>query len=181
MPHIVYQTEGIVLGEGVFGEADKALTVFTREFGKIRAVATGVRYLKSKLRYNLGIFSYSRFGLIAGKFSDKKMWRIIDADEVAGRGEMNYGSKNSIVFARLTGFLNRMVQGEERNDFLWNKTREVFSALSGGSLSEQEMDDLEISFLLETLENLGYADNVRFNSRSEAITAINRGIKESML
>ena len=61
MSHIVYQAEGIVLGEGSFGEADKALTVFTEDFGKIRAVAAGARYLKSKLRYNLGVFSYSRF------------------------------------------------------------------------------------------------------------------------
>jgi DNA repair protein RecO (recombination protein O) len=43
-----YRTEGIVLRGHDLGEADRILTILTREHGKVRAVAKGVRKLTSK-------------------------------------------------------------------------------------------------------------------------------------
>lgn len=44
----LYQDEGVVLRTAKLGEADRIITVFTRDHGKIRAVAKGVRRTKSR-------------------------------------------------------------------------------------------------------------------------------------
>ncbi len=46
--HRTYRAEGIVLRGRDFGEADRILTLFTPEHGKVRAVAKGVRRANSK-------------------------------------------------------------------------------------------------------------------------------------
>ncbi len=44
-----YKTEAIVLKHADLGEADRILTLYTPNYGKIKAVAKGVRKMKSKL------------------------------------------------------------------------------------------------------------------------------------
>ncbi len=181
MAYIIYQTEGIVLGGSDFREADRILTVFTEKFGKITASAKGVRQMKSKLRYNLETFSYSRFGLLAGKSSGRSVWKIVDAEETARKGEIFSSPRNSEVFSGFAGLLNRMVQGEERNDFLWSKLKNAYAILSEKTLGKSEAEEMEISFLSEILHNLGYMEKEEYASKKEAISAINNAIKESML
>jgi DNA repair protein RecO (recombination protein O) len=48
-PPRTYRTEGLVLKKVPFGEADLMLTLYTREAGKLRAVAKGARRSRSKL------------------------------------------------------------------------------------------------------------------------------------
>ena len=44
----LYQDEGVVLRTAKLGEADRILTLLTRDHGKVRAVAKGVRRTKSR-------------------------------------------------------------------------------------------------------------------------------------
>ena len=44
----LYRDEGVVLRTAKLGEADRIITLLTREHGKIRAVAKGVRRTKSR-------------------------------------------------------------------------------------------------------------------------------------
>jgi len=44
----LYQDEGVVLRTSKLAEADSIITVLTRDHGKIRAVAKGVRRTKSR-------------------------------------------------------------------------------------------------------------------------------------
>ena len=178
MSHIIYQTEGIVLGKKDFGEADRVLTVFTKEFGKINAVAQGVRYIKSKLRYSLEPLSFLRVGLVAGKSGE---WRIVDAEEIENYREIITKPENIILFSRIISLIDKMLQGEEKNIFLWNKIKNISEILSRKKLSKKELRALEISSLLEILNNLGYIDIQRCKTEKESVSAINKAIKESML
>lgn len=163
-----------------FGEADRLFTIFTEKFGKINAVAQGVRHLKSKLRYNLETFSLSRLGLIAGK-SAQGGWRIVDAEEIDSHKNLLSKPENLSVLSRAAGVADRMVQGEEKNIFLWNKTKEFFRVLSAKQLDKKELRNLEIKFLFDILKNLGYIDIQNYKTNKEAVFAINKAIKESML
>lgn len=155
-------------------------TIFTEKFGKINAAAQGVRHLKSKLRYNLGTFSRSRLGLVASK-SALGGWRIVDAEEIDSHKKILSKPENLATLSRIAGFIDRMVQGEDKNIFLWNKIKEIFDILSGKKLDKKELRNLEIKFLFDILKNLGYIDIQDYKTNKEAVFAINKAIKESML
>lgn len=52
-----YTTEAIVIRHRDFGEADRIITLFTPEHGKIRAIAKGVRRSRSKSAGHLDLFT----------------------------------------------------------------------------------------------------------------------------
>ena len=62
-----YKTKGIVLKRMNFGEADRILTIITERFGKIKAIARGVRKGKSKLAGHLEPFMLIDMQLHEGK------------------------------------------------------------------------------------------------------------------
>ena len=60
-------TQGLVLTRTNFGEADRIVTFLTRDFGKVRVMAKGVRKEKSKLAGGIELFSISDIGFVAGR------------------------------------------------------------------------------------------------------------------
>jgi hypothetical protein len=66
----VYKTEAIVLKRTNLGEADNIITLYTPNFGKIRAVAKGVRRPKSKLGGHLDLLTQSALLLAQGQNLD---------------------------------------------------------------------------------------------------------------
>jgi len=169
MAYRVYQTEGIVLAKKDFGEAERLFYIFTEKFGMVKAVARGVRYIKSKLRPNLDLFFYDNFSLIMAR----DVWKITDATEIA-----NIKNPEGLkIFAKIANFLTRMIKGEEKNDFIWQEIKNLFFFLKSDN---RNLKDLEISFLARLLNNLGYLPEIP-SSRKSLISAINKAVKESML
>ena len=66
----VYKTAAIVLRHRKLGEADKILTLFTANYGKLDAVAKGVRRPTSKLAGHVEPLTYSTFLLAQGRELD---------------------------------------------------------------------------------------------------------------
>jgi len=66
----VYSADAIVIRSREYGESDRLLTLFSREKGKIDAVAKGVRKPKSKQRGGTQLFTYADFLLYKGKTLD---------------------------------------------------------------------------------------------------------------
>ncbi len=65
--------QSIILKKSVFSEGNEIITIYTRELGKVRAVARAVKSIKSKLAYGLQTLFYSEVELI----QSKKMHQII--------------------------------------------------------------------------------------------------------
>jgi len=65
-----YQTEAIVIKQSKLGEFDKILTVYTPEFGKLKAVAKGACRPKSKLGGNVEPLTFSLMYLARGRNLD---------------------------------------------------------------------------------------------------------------
>jgi DNA repair protein RecO (recombination protein O) len=65
-----YRTEAIVLRRKDFGEADRVLTLFTPELGKVRVVAKGIRKPRSRKAGHLELFTCSRLLLAKGRDLD---------------------------------------------------------------------------------------------------------------
>jgi len=66
-----YKATGINLKSMPLGEADRLVTILTREYGLIRAVAPGARKQKSKLGGRIGLFVVNQLLLAKGRSLDK--------------------------------------------------------------------------------------------------------------
>lgn len=66
----LYRTDAIVLGYRNLGEADKILTLFSPDKGKIHAVARGVRRPRNSLLAGSQLFSYCNFFIMEGRSLD---------------------------------------------------------------------------------------------------------------
>ncbi len=67
----LYRTEGIILRSRTLGEADKILTIFTKEKGKIETVARGARRPRNRLVGASQQFSYIKMLVFGGKGLDQ--------------------------------------------------------------------------------------------------------------
>lgn len=56
----LFTTDAIVIRSIHYGESDKIVTFFTRDFGKIKGIAKGARKSKKRFQNALGLFSYLR-------------------------------------------------------------------------------------------------------------------------
>jgi DNA repair protein RecO (recombination protein O) len=65
-----FRTEAIVLRRKDFGEADRLLTLFTPETGKIRALAKGIRKPRSRKAGHLELYTRSNLLLAKGRDMD---------------------------------------------------------------------------------------------------------------
>lgn len=66
----IYSSEGLVLKRINYSDSDRIVTIFSRDYGKIVAVAKGIRKLSSKKRGGLEVFSKIKFGCSKGKGLD---------------------------------------------------------------------------------------------------------------
>ena len=66
----VYRTTGIIIKRYKFGEADRLLTIFTADHGKVRAIAKGAMRPGSKLGGNVELLTHSQLMLSRGRNLD---------------------------------------------------------------------------------------------------------------
>lgn len=65
-----YKTEGIILKRINYGEADRILTIYTKHYGKIKALAKGVRRITSRRGGNVELFNQTVLFLHKGRNLD---------------------------------------------------------------------------------------------------------------
>ncbi|MGD8605174.1 MAG: DNA repair protein RecO, partial [Anaerolineales bacterium] len=66
----VYRTEAVVLRRFNLGEADRLLTLYTLRYGKVKAIAKGVRRPKSRKAGHLEPFTHVQLMLARGRELD---------------------------------------------------------------------------------------------------------------
>ncbi len=66
LPHS-YRVDAVVLRHSDWGEADRLLTLFTREQGKVRAIAKGARKIRSRKAGHLEPFTHVTLQLALGR------------------------------------------------------------------------------------------------------------------
>lgn len=118
-----YFTEALVLSHREYGEADRIYTLYTREFGLVRARASSVRSAHSKMRYGLQSLSCAHVALVRGK----RGWRLAGAAET--RGLVGASQLGIRTFARVASLVERLVHGEEEHAYLYTALYEAHSSL----------------------------------------------------
>lgn len=80
----IYKVEAIILKRRNVGETDRILTVFTKEYGKLRVIAKGIRRITSRRAPHLEVFSRVTIMLHRGKNLDI----VTEADMIEGYQEL---------------------------------------------------------------------------------------------
>ena len=143
-----YHTEALVLRSYERGEADRVFALLTEDFGLVRARASAVRRENSRQRYALQTGARVRISLIRGS----RGWRIAGAEALGGIAPENASALG--VFARLSALLERLLQGEEANAYLFATCAEAHAALQ---LTPHETHhSLELLAVARILFALGY-------------------------
>lgn len=153
MSHHIYHTEGFVLGGAGVREADRYITIFTRELGVVSAIAQGVRKGSSKLRYALQDFSYARVDLVRGAH----VWRITSASPRSDFDAVAADPTKQRVYAKILSMVRRLCSGEAPDEGLFDDLRQSFLFLANHAVSDPEiLVGFELALLVRILHRLGH-------------------------
>lgn len=145
---MLYKTEGIVLKSMEFKEADKIVTIYTKDYGKITAIAKGVRKTKSKFGSSLEILTYSIFLIYKGRNID-----IVSQTEIL---ESFFSTSKEVIkfafAANCVEIVNKLTEEREINIGLFNLLKEVLHYLR----RTNDPKLLALSFKWQTMSILGY-------------------------
>jgi len=144
----VYQTEGIIIKKYKFGEADRLLTLFTADFGKVRAIAKGAMRPKSKLGGNVELLTHSQLMLARGRNLD-----IITQAQAINtflpiRDSLELMSCGFYLSELVDTFTEESVEDREMFDLFLNTLKELAEARDGERILRY--------FELRLLSHLGY-------------------------
>lgn len=150
----LHKTDGIILGHYDIGEADKIINIFTKDYGKISISAKGVRLQKSKLRGHINTGSHVRIVFVGGS----EFLRLTDIEE-RDNFLHKYSDSKIGLFAYSATLINRMIQGSDRDEDVWDLFYGFLKFLDSDTLSESP-DVLKKMFGVRLLYRLGYVAHI---------------------
>jgi len=145
---MLYKTEGIVLKSVEYQDADKIVTLYTKNYGKIQAIAKGVRKTKSKFGSSLEVLTDAIFLVYKGRNID-----VISQSEIL---ESFFStSKEILKFAlaiNCAEVVNKLSEEREANQNLFFLLKEILHYLK----EAKEPKLLALSFKWQVLRLIGY-------------------------
>lgn len=148
------KTLGIIIRRSNLGDADKILTIYTKEHGKLRAVAKGVRKIGSKLAGSLEPYSLVDFIFHNGASLDTVTSAVIIED-----ASMISKSCSDVAKAHYFGeLIDRLTEDGEKNSELFEILRLALFRLCRGD----ENPFLLPFYELKALDRLGYNPSVYY-------------------
>ncbi len=193
--HHIYHTEGIILESKNTGEANRYITVYTKELGMIRAVAQGIRNSQSRLRFALQDFSYAKIDLVRGR----DVWRVTSATPIQSFAGIFLHPDTAPYAMNIAKLILRLCPGEEASEVFFEHILFSFNSLSDASFPREGLKNLEMVVVLRILYHLGYVaetDETDFliespldhsliekagQLRRKIIPEINRSLRETQL
>lgn len=157
-----YRDQAVVLRTQKLGEADRIITLFTKEHGRIKAVAKGVRRTKSKFGARLEPTSFVDLQLYAGKSLDivTEVTSIENFGEALSADYKNWTTANSILEAA-----ERFTENEHEPALQqFNLVIGALRALAHGTYDSSLILD---AYLLRSLSVAGFAPSMTNCSRCD--------------
>lgn len=190
--HHIFHTEAVVLGTYVKAESDKLVTLYTKEFGLVRADARGMRNMRSKLRFALQPYSIVQLDMI----STKGGWRVGSVRSVAVPSGLYIQTYSTLY--KISKLVSRLCAGEEKNSALYESLVATFTTLFDEKINPATTYTVELVAVLRILFHLGYitGDTVSpfidgpitisllenaGTTRKKLVETINHSLRETML
>jgi DNA repair protein RecO (recombination protein O) len=120
------RTEGVVLKRSDIGEADRLLTLYTREVGKLRVIAKGVRKPQSRKTGHVELFMRTDFLIATGR----DLGVVTQADLIDPFLPLRENLILTTYSAYVVELLDKFTGDEDRNSSLYDLLLRTLSLLS---------------------------------------------------
>ncbi len=146
---MLVNSEGIVLREVRFEDTDKILTVFSRKYGKIHAMAKGALRPRSSLLACSQVFAYSYYTFFKGK----SFYHINQGDIIDPFYNIRENMNRLLYGSYLLELVDSSIVEEEPNDKLFKLLIKGLSVLSN---MNSDFMKFIISFEIKYISFIGY-------------------------
>lgn len=150
IPGRVFTTHAIVLKRRNVGEADRILTIFSKEYGRMRVIAKGIRRIHSRRAPHLEVFSHVSLVLYKGKTWDS----VTEATPIHAFGFLREHLPRVSTAYYLCELVDALLPERQEH-------RDVYTLLVGAlsvldDTTEADLLIVNEQFALELLRRLGY-------------------------
>lgn len=143
-----YSDEGIVLARRSYGEADRILSVYCKNHGRVSLMAKGVRRTTSRKRGHLEVFSQIRFQAFHGKGLDL----ISEAEIIDNFSEVRKNLKKVALAYYFMEVVGRTTHEGQPHPELYSNVLKNLRMLK----TEIKLKKLRLDFVLILLTVLGF-------------------------
>lgn len=150
-----YKAEGIILRRRNFGEADRFLTIFTKQYGKISVKAKGVRKISSRRSPHVELLNLVSLSLYKGRVN----FILTEAETIENYYQIKEKLKTVGLAYHICELVDSLCAENQEN-------QKVFSLLCGvlTNLSEDGNKEVVVSsFEKELLSALGFSSASSFS------------------
>lgn len=146
------KTEAIVLRKLRYGEADSIVQLYTRDFGRVGAIAKGVRRANSRFGGRLEPFFRLETMLHEGR-SD--LMTLTGAETIAAHTELRTRANSLAAASRLGDFVLRLLDEREQNVAAYNLTANALALFDVDAAAARI--EVELAFRAKLLLAAGFA------------------------
>lgn len=142
------KTEAVILRHSDWGEADRLLVVFTREAGKQRAIAKGVRRLHSRKGGHLEPFTRAALMLARGR----DLWIVTQAEALDLYPQIGKDLVKTAHAAYVIELLDRFTYEEGANQPLYRLVVETLSRIA----ATEKLTHAVLNYEIRLLDLMGF-------------------------
>lgn len=133
----MHSTQGIILKKYDIGETDGLFVIYTKDFGKIRGLAQGIKKENAKLKGHLEPLSLASIQFVFGKNGE----RLTHAELLDYWPTLREDSEKLKTAWQISELINSNCLEGEKDENVWNLLISSFSILSKETFAERfEMD-----------------------------------------
>ncbi len=143
-----FSSEGIVLAKKNYGEADKILWIYSKNYGRISVIAKGLRRVKSRKRGHVEVFNLIKFQAAGGRGLDI----LTEAEVIDSFKEIRKSLKKISLAYYFAEVVGRITHEREQNIELFNLVLSTLEKLKTAKLLKK----LRLDFINSLLVLLGY-------------------------
>jgi DNA repair protein RecO (recombination protein O) len=138
-----HKTEGIIIKRRNIGEADKILTVFSKDFGKMQAKAKGIRKITSKRSSSLDLLTTCRISFYKGP----GMPLITEVEPVDSHPSIKKNLERVYTAYHMCELVDGLCAEEQENETVYALFGETLQKLGREKYLKELINDFEIQLL----------------------------------
>ncbi|MFH0792129.1 MAG: DNA repair protein RecO [bacterium] len=172
---------GLVIASIDRGEADRFLTVYSREFGKIKIIAKSVRKITSKLYGGTGLFN-----LVEIEFVEGKVFRTMtDYRKLKSFDRIKSNPLRTRIGYDICEIIDLLIEKEQKDNRIWPLTKQSFQLLDETKADNNTWLICYQYFFWNLMSLLGYRPDTdrcylckkKLTPRDMAFNPVNGGVK----